>query len=759
MMSASSSGSETLVDTASGGAQTPAIAMNPAGASVIVWGTSQSGGSVFGQRFDPSGSPLGSQFQINQVGAGDHSDPSVAMDDTGDFVVCWNSGGSSTYVRLFDSAGSPITGATLVTSSRKGSSDSQVAMSVAGSFAVVWEGSGSADDDGIYQQQFFPSGYASGSAIAVNTTVSGSQINPTLAMNGAGDEAIAWTDESTPTATIKVTLLPASGTPVPEFTAGTVANQQVDEPSIAINASGAVVVAWQTNYGGANAWDVNEKRFNAAGSALDASPVLVNTLRTDDQQNPSVALRGDGAFLIAWQSNKQDGNHHGVYAQLYTTSGTTDGGAFLVNTTTQGEQQDPVVAWNGNAARIAWDGNGTNESQGAFFQSYVTTGATNLAPVNTAPSSVQSTTRNTPLTFSSANGNTLAISDSDADGGVEQVSLTATNGTVTLATTSGLSFSAGTGTGDSTVVFTGTLVNLNAALDGMTFDPTANFTGNAGLTFATNDLGNTGGGGAKTASSSITLNVNAPPSVNTTPGSQSTEENSTLVFSPGNSNAIYVGSGWNYVRLQTSQGTLTLPTTSGLSFGSGTSNGSGTLDFSGTVAAMNAALNGLQFSPSLNFVGQAQINLTTSSSGLLGLGLLGSSSSSSISVSVTLPAPAANKAPVIIVPTPQTTLENSDILFSSSNPISVSDADGGGNVEQVTLTATSGTLTLSQLTRLNFLTGTGTHDASMTFTGTLADINQALNGLDFSPAASFFGTAGIYLSADDLGHTGAGARK
>jgi hypothetical protein len=47
---------------------------------------------------------------------------------------------------------------------------------------------------------------------------------------------------------------------------------------------------------------------------------------------------------------------------------------------------------------------------------------------------------------------------------------------------------------------------------------------------------------------------------------------------------------------------------------------------------------------------------------------------------------------------------------------------------QVTLTATNGTLTLSGTTGLSFSGGDGTADASMTFTGTITNINAALAG-------------------------------
>src|SRR5205823_2094266 len=70
--------------------------------------------------------------------------------------------------------------------------------------------------------------------------------------------------------------------------------------------------------------------------------------------------------------------------------------------------------------------------------------------------------------------------------------------------------------------------------------------------------------------------------------------------------------------------------------------------------------------------------------------------------------------------------------------------------------ATSGELSLASNTGLVFSSGTGSADTGMTFAGTVADINTALNGLNFSPAPNFVGSGGIEISVDDLGNTGAG---
>ncbi len=114
----------------------------------------------------------------------------------------------------------------------------------------------------------------------------------------------------------------------------------------------------------------------------------------------------------------------------------------------------------------------------------------NDPPVNTVPAA-QTIDEDTPLTFSTANSNKISISDVDAGTADVKVTLTATNGTLTLNETTGLTFETGDGADDATMTFTGKMSDINAALDGMTFKPTANYNGTgAKVEITTNDQGN-----------------------------------------------------------------------------------------------------------------------------------------------------------------------------------------------------------------------------------------------------------------------------
>src|SRR6185295_12419929 len=86
--------------------------------------------------------------------------------------------------------------------------------------------------------------------------------------------------------------------------------------------------------------------------------------------------------------------------------------------------------------------------------------------------------------------------------------LSVSHGLLTLSGATGLSFTVGDGTADATMTFTGTLASINAALNGLTFNPTLNYNGGAALNVSVNDQGNTGSGGTLSDSTSVALTIN-----------------------------------------------------------------------------------------------------------------------------------------------------------------------------------------------------------------------------------------------------------
>ena len=182
-------GSEFLVNTVIDAQQTqPAVAVDGAGNFVVVW---QSSGhdagnrwSVFGQRYDANGNPLGGEFQVNSTTSNDQNRPDIAMDVNGNFVVTWDGDGvgdaDGIFARRYDSAGNSLGSEVLVnTHTTDIQDDATIAMDDNGNFVVVWLSDlRMVTAVGVYAQRFNASGVAQGIEFRVNETTTASSTGP-----------------------------------------------------------------------------------------------------------------------------------------------------------------------------------------------------------------------------------------------------------------------------------------------------------------------------------------------------------------------------------------------------------------------------------------------------------------------------------------------------------------------------------------------------------------------------------------------------
>jgi hypothetical protein len=379
----------------------------------------------------------------------------------------------------------------------------------------------------------------------------------------------------------------------------------------------------------------------------------------------------------------------------------------------------------------------------------------NRAPVNHLPAA-QSTDEDTDLVLSAADGNALTITDPDAGTADVEVALTATDGVLHLAQTTGLTVTAGAD-GTAAVTVRGALTDVDAALDGLRYAPAADFNGAATLTVATDDLGHTGQGGAQTDSDTLAITVaavNDAPAL-TAPAAATVAEEGTATFSVANVNPISVadadaGAGTIAVDLAATHGTIALGSTAGVTV---TGDGTAAVSLSGTRGAVNAALEGTTFTAAADYAGAATLHVDVSDQGHTGSGGA-KTDSRAIAITVT----AVNDAPAITAPSAATVNKDGSRTFSggNGNAITIADVDAGGGDVRVQLAVAHGTLRLASTTGLTFTTGDGTDDAALDFTGTLTDVAAALDGLRYAPDAGYAGADALDVDADDQGHTGSG---
>ena len=149
-------------------------------------------------------------------------------------------------------------------------------------------------------------------------------------------------------------------------------------------------------------------------------------------------------------------------------------------------------------------------------------------------------------------------------------------------------------------------------------------------------------------------------------------------------------------------------------------------------------LDAVTYTPNANFNKKDTVNFTGFD------GNLNSSNSARIVFTVT----PTNDTTIITVPGQQSVLENTPTTIAG---ISLSDIDVDDGPVTVTLTADEGFITLSTVAFLTFQNGDGNADTSMTFSGTLARVNNALNNLVYKSSLSYLGLDFININAEDPG--------
>jgi hypothetical protein len=182
---------------------TPAAAASEAG-FVVVWTSLQDGigYGIFGQRFDPMGSPLGQEFRVNTFTTNFQIAPDVAADAAGNFVVVWASDGQDgsdygIFGQRFDAAGSPVGPEFAVNTYTTGRQwRPSVAREPDGAFMVTW-GLVYAYPFGekVVGQRFDASGGRVGAEFRVNTYTTGGQRVSATAARGMEKFVVTWTSQ------------------------------------------------------------------------------------------------------------------------------------------------------------------------------------------------------------------------------------------------------------------------------------------------------------------------------------------------------------------------------------------------------------------------------------------------------------------------------------------------------------------------------------------------------------------------------------
>ncbi|MFH1811136.1 MAG: metallophosphoesterase [Pseudomonadota bacterium] len=355
----------------------PRVAAAASGDFVVVWeddsSTADGAGNhdILVRGFHAGGCEAFSDLVVNVATAGQQTAPAVAMDAVGNFVVAWaddNDGNGSfqIYARGFAADGSQRFATFTVNSAAAGQQiEPAVAMAPDGRFVVAWQDSPTSN--GLYQirmRGFEANGSERFTDRSVHADSAGTRLHPSLALDDSARLVVAWQDDSDGNGVYQIHARGFLADASERFalrTVNSVAAGQQRKPVVAADASGGFVVAWEDDQDGDGQFQILARGFTSAGAARLADFSVAGD-SSGHRIAPAISMRSDGAFAVTWQDDSDGNGTYQIHARAFLADGSQWKPRWTVNHQSAGQQRAPHLALTGDAVVVAWeddlDGNG-----------------------------------------------------------------------------------------------------------------------------------------------------------------------------------------------------------------------------------------------------------------------------------------------------------------------------------------------------------------------------------------------------------------
>jgi hypothetical protein len=302
-------------------------------------------------------SVIRSDFVVNddQTGGCTHQAPKLAFDSLGNCVIVWEdyrNGNADPIAQYYDYNGNRVgpTFRPCDDGDMWWHGEPAVGMARGGDYLVVWEDRRHANSDVTAQR------YVGDTPIDTNFVInepSGSdQRGATVTVRRDNSAVVAWEDWRRNNGAIYAQVLDAQGNKVgPNIWVNSSGTWQAYGASIGSDSAGNFALAWEDARAG---WDVWCQRYDAQANPLGGNYRVNNIPNTVIAlPTPSLAMHGDGSFVVVWSDYRDDTSNANIYCQLFSANGDTLGTNFRVN--------DFIAGKYHHSARVTCD------AQGDFF--------------------------------------------------------------------------------------------------------------------------------------------------------------------------------------------------------------------------------------------------------------------------------------------------------------------------------------------------------------------------------------------------------
>ena len=371
---------------------------------VVAWdsdGQDGSGKGAFAQIFSSDGTKKGSEFQVNTGTQNNQEHPTVTALDDGGFVIAFMSYGqdgestnyTNSYAQRYDASGATVGSQFILHNNADQYQHMPVVTALDnGKFVATWQAQYT-NQYKVYSRIFDSNNTPTGIEFMVNTSTSGMQHHADTVKLKNGDFVVSWVDTGQQSTGIYGQRFNSTGNKLGgEFKVNSYTASDQQEPAITSLDDGGFIVSWQSNGQDGDGYGIFAQRYNASGNTV-GSEFQVNTNTSNSQEFSTGVGLSDGGFLIAWTSNLQDGSGYGVFGQRFDQSGSNVGNEFQINTYTTNDQDRISLAQLANGNVIAtWDSNGQDGSGDGVFAQILDVGTSSSIDISTGSGSIAALT-------------------------------------------------------------------------------------------------------------------------------------------------------------------------------------------------------------------------------------------------------------------------------------------------------------------------------------------------------------------------------
>jgi hypothetical protein len=255
---------------------------------------------------------------------------------------------------------------------------------------IVWQAQLYGDDWDIRGRIIdLETGAVCGREFSVSVNNNGDQKNPSVVMSGS-KAVVVWQSDDSGDLDIRGRIIDINSGPVgsSDFRVNTLTAAAQQNPQISIDGNRAFVV-WESHTG-TNGLDIRGRVIDTEQGNPAGNEIAVSFANAGVQQNPRTAVSGSVAFTV-WESYDTPAQYsdiRGRAVNLTTGASVPAGSDLLINSVRTNYQQNPELVFNGARAFAVWHSNHTGVNDYRIMGRAVDVSSAAIVPVTAVDTAI-----------------------------------------------------------------------------------------------------------------------------------------------------------------------------------------------------------------------------------------------------------------------------------------------------------------------------------------------------------------------------------